>query len=231
MSDAVPGKTVFAVIAAYNEETALGPVIDGLRPVVDRVVVVDDGSRDATAATAFARGADTLIHRINLGQGAALQTGILYALRNGADLIATFDADGQHDAADIPRLAEALAASGAEIALGSRFLGATEMMPWQKRLLLRAATVFTRATTGLRVSDAHNGIRLMTRRAATAIGIRQNRMAHASEILHEIARSRLPYVEAPVRIRYTEYSIAKGQRLSGAFEIVFDLINGRIFKR
>jgi len=91
-------------------------------------------------------------------------------------------------------------------------------------LILRAATVFTRLTTGLRLTDSHNGLRALTRQGAAAIRLRQNRMAHASEILAEIARSRLPYVEVPVSIEYTAYSLAKGQRLSDSVLILLDLL-------
>jgi|SRR5271166_2305989 len=221
---------LFAVIAAYNEADAIGPVIAGLARVVDRVIVVDDGSADDTGAVSLAHGAELLVHRINLGQGAALQTGIRYALRERADLIVTFDADGQHMPEDVPRMVEALHRAGADVAIGSRFLGGTEAMPWFRRLALQAAVIYTRASTGLHVSDAHNGLRVFTRRAASSIQIRQNRMAHASEILDEVARCGLRFVEVPVHIRYTAYSIGKGQKLSGAFEILIDLMSGRFFR-
>lgn len=224
------GSRTFAVVAAYNESGAIGPVISELRPAVDRVIVVDDGSADDTADVAHGHGAEVLIHRVNLGQGAALQTGILYALREGADFILTFDADGQHMPDDIPRLREALTVGDADIAMGSRFLGTTEAMPWLRRMVLKAAVLFTRLTTGMRVSDAHNGLRLLTRRAALAIEIRQNRMAHASEIIEQVGRHKLRYVEVPVHIRYTDYSLAKGQRLTGAFDILLDLMNGRMLR-
>jgi len=222
--------TLFAVIAAYNEAHAIGPVIAGLARVVDRVIVVDDGSADDTSAVALAYGAELLVHRINLGQGAALQTGIRYALRQRADLIVTFDADGQHSPEDVPCMVEALHKAGADIALGSRFLGSTEAMSWIRRIVLRGAVVYTRAATGLPVTDAHNGLRVLTRRAAGSIVIRQNRMAHASEILDEVARRGLRFVEVPVHVRYTPYSITKGQKLSGAFEILIDLMSGHFFR-
>jgi glycosyltransferase involved in cell wall biosynthesis len=167
-------------------------------------------------------------HPINLGQGAGLQTGIEFALREGADVIVTFDADGQHRASDITVLIDSLARRGADFALGSRFLGASQNQPLQRRLLLKAATFFTRLTTGLRVTDTHNGLRAMTRRGGSSIKLCQNRMAHASEILHQIAASRLNYVEVPVTIEYSAYSLAKGQTLGDAFMILTDLFAGRL---
>ncbi|MEA2933386.1 MAG: polyprenyl-phospho-N-acetylgalactosaminyl synthase [Variibacter sp.] len=223
-------RDVFVVIAAYNEGAVIGDVIASLRRSYSRVIVVDDGSHDETAARARDAGALVIEHPINLGQGAALQTGLDYALKAGAAFIATFDADGQHRVEDIEVLLQALKTGEADFALGSRFLGAAVNAPLSRRLLLRAATVFTRLTTGLRISDAHNGLRAMTARGARALRIRQNRMAHASELLHQIATSGLKYVEAPVTIDYTEYSLAKGQRVSDALTVLMDLVARRLHR-
>src|SRR5262249_40916537 len=155
------------------------------------VVVVDDFSSDETADIAEQAGAIVIRHPINLGQGAALQTGITYALGHGADIIVTFDADGQHDASDVRRLVEAIQKNDADFALGSRFLGRAINMPSARRVVLRGALLFTRLATGMEISDVHNGLRAMTHRGAKALYLRQNRMAHASEILEQISRSRL----------------------------------------
>src|SRR5262249_58517924 len=120
-------------------------------------------------------------------------------------------------------LAPALAEEQADCALGSRFSGQAPNLPPLRRLLLKAATLFTRLTTGLALTDTHNGLRAMTRRGAAAIRLRQNRMAHASELLGQIAASRLRYVECPVTIEYTAYSLAKGQTLGAAVLILLDL--------
>lgn len=219
---------VWVIIAAYNEAPTLAGVVGGLMGKDYQVLVVDDGSTDATAELAAGSGARVVRHPINLGQGAALQTGFEFALANGAGTLVTFDADGQHRADDVARLLDALAGSGADFALGSRFLGSASQVPLGRRLLLRAATLFTRLTTGLNLSDAHNGLRAMTRRGAQAIRLRQNRMAHASEILDQIAQSGLPYVEVPVTIEYTAYSTAKGQKSADALVILFDLFARRL---
>lgn len=220
---------VFVVIPAYNEGMALAEVVAGVAGRFPDVVVVDDGSRDNTAEVAEEAGATVLVHPINLGQGAALQTGITYALQSGAHYIATFDADGQHDAADVSSMIDALARTGADVALGSRFLqGSLTNATPGRRLLLKAATVFSRITTGLRVTDAHNGMRVFTAVGAARLRIRQNRMAHASEILDQIASGPIPYIECPVHIRYTEYSRAKGQSGFEAFNILVDLLIQRL---
>lgn len=220
---------VWVVIAAYNEAQAIHRVISEVTRCGYRTIVVDDGSSDQTAIAASA--ADRIIrHPINLGQGAALQTGIDHALEQGADIIVTFDADGQHRAADIERLVGALQKAPADFALGSRFLGTSTDLPLSRRWLLKAATLFTQLTTGLQLSDTHNGLRAMTRRGARMIWLRQNRMAHASEILSQIAASGLSYVEVPVSIEYTAYSLAKGQRFGDALMVLLDLFARRLYR-
>jgi polyprenyl-phospho-N-acetylgalactosaminyl synthase len=216
-------RSIWVVIAAFNEAAVIAPIVSELVRRGYHVVVVDDGSDDTTGQEAFAAGATLVTHPVNLGQGAALQTGIKFALQQRAAYVVTFDADGQHRPADIARLIDALIDHDAAYALGSRFLGTTRGIPPGRRLLLQAAIWLTRAMTGLRLTDTHNGLRAMTRDGANRIALRQNRMAHASEILEQIAASGLPHVEVPVTIDYTRYSLAKGQRLSDSVAILFDL--------
>ena len=218
----------WVVIAAYCEEPVIARVVAQLKERGYQVVVVDDGSSDRTGELARAAGAVVLRHPINLGQGAGLQTGIVFALAQGAQCVVTFDGDGQHRAQEVATLVAALDEHGADFALGSRFLGSGVRVPAARRLLLRLATLFTRLTTGLQVTDTHNGLRAMTRRGASAIALRQNRMAHASEILHQIAESGLKYVEVPVTIDYTAYSLSKGQTLADALLILTDLFARRL---
>lgn len=217
---------VWVVLPAYNEAQALDPLICRLRDEGYRIVCVDDGSTDGTADVARRHQCDLVVHPFNLGQGAAIQTGIDYALGRGAEIVCTFDADGQHDADELPRLIEALAEHRADFALGSRFLGTVVDIPPARRAVLRAATLFTRLTTGLAVTDTHNGFRAMTRRGAAHIQLRQERMAHASEILTQIRKSRLRVIEVPVTVRYSSYSLNKGQRSSSAVRVLADLAAG-----
>src|SRR5262249_14627543 len=220
---------IWIVVPAYNEARVLSGVISDLKRDGQReIIVVDDGSSDATAEVAAGCGAVVLRHPINLGQGAALQTGVEFALARGAEVIVTFDADGQLGAADVVRLVEALHIQRADFALGSRFLGSAVNMPAVRRMLLRAATLFTRLVAGLAMTDAHNGLRAMTRRGAQCIRLRQNRMAHASEILSQIAASGFKFVEVPVTIEYSRYSLAKGQRSGDLLVILLDLFARRL---
>jgi glycosyltransferase involved in cell wall biosynthesis len=224
------GSRTSIVIAAYNEAGSIGAVVAELLPTYPNVVVVDDGSSDDTAQRAAAAGARVLRHLINRGQGAALQTGINYALTLGSDFIVTFDADGQHDAADLPALLVPLARGEAEICLGSRFMTQHERMPLTRRIVLFCAVIFTRITARAKLSDTHNGLRAFTRRAAQMLDLKLDRMAHASEILDQVVASELPYIEVPVRVRYTEYSLRKGQRSSAALRVAFDYFMGRLIR-
>ena len=214
---------IWVVIAAYNEVGVIARVVGEVRRCGYTVLLIDDGSTDATAATAEKAGAVVIRHPVNLGQGAALQTGIEYALREGADVIVTFDADGQHRVADIDVLIDAMAKHNVDFVFGSRVLGGAINLPPTRRLLLKAATWFTRITSGLSVTDTHNGLRAMTQRGAGAIRLRQNRMAHASEFLNQVSASRLKYIEVPVTIEYSAYSLAKGQKLGNSLSILVDL--------
>ncbi len=221
---------VWVICPAYNEETTVARVVTSVRQAGLNVVMVDDGSIDRTCERAARAGAAVVRHPINLGQGAALKTGIDYALSQGADILVTFDADGQHRVSDIPVMLHALVRERADFALGSRFLDRVPNVPITRRMLLWGATLFTRMTTGLRLTDTHNGLRAFTRRGAAALGLRQNRMAHASEMLSDLAASGLPYVEVPVTIDYTAYSMAKGQHGGDFLGILLDLFARRLYR-
>lgn len=218
---------IWVVVPAYNEASVIGGVVEGLTSRGHRVVVVDDGSADDTAEVARKAGAVVLRHAVNRGQGAALQTGITFALRRGAEQIVTFDSDGQHDPGDVEALVTPLRTGRADVTLGSRFIGSSEGMPGLRKAILSLAVVFTRVASGARVTDTHNGLRAFTRTAAAKLDIRLDRMAHASEILDQIVRNDLSFEEVPVHIRYTDYSKRKGQSSLAALRILADYVLGR----
>src|SRR5688572_13387715 len=147
--------SVYVVVPAYNEAAKVGDVVRELLQHCANVIVVDDGSRDITTEEARSAGARVLRHAVNRGRGAAVQTGIDYALLRGANVVVTFDADGQHRAEDVARLVSALDRDGADIAIGSRFLDMQSEVPVRRRMLLRAATRFMRLTSGVALTDAH----------------------------------------------------------------------------
>ncbi|HQD98110.1 MAG TPA: glycosyltransferase family 2 protein [Propionicimonas sp.] len=212
------------VIPLFNEAAVIGDVVRQVQKTFAKVVCVDDGSSDNSAEEALAAGAHLVPHPFNLGQGAALQTGLSYALRfPDAQYFVTFDADGQHSVADAARMVQRLDAEPLDVVIGSRFLDQrTEVSP-AKRLVLRTVAAVESATSGMKLTDAHNGLRAFNRKAAAAIRITQNRMAHASEITGQIGKLGLRYAEEPVHIEYTEYSKAKGQSLWNSVNILSDL--------
>lgn len=209
----------------YNEASVVGAVISGLREVFPYVVCVDDGSTDGSQDVARAAGAVVVQHPVNLGQGASLQTGIEYALNDPElDCIVTFDADGQHRVVDAQAMAARIKSGEAEIVLGSRFLDNRTKLSPAKRLVLRTAAVQSRMATGLALTDAHNGLRAFSPKVARGLHLTQNRMAHASELVHQIAEMKPRWVEHPVEIIYTDYSKAKGQSLLNSINILADLL-------
>lgn len=217
---------VAVIIPAKNEAKKIAEVVRGIKNLPappDEIIVIDDGSTDATAPTAAAAGAVVLQHLINRGQGAAIRTGINYALNNGHGAAVFFDADGQMEPADIPPLMERLN-SGYDVVLGSRNMGRTINMPLSKKIIKKIALFFTRLTTGLKLTDTHNGFQAWTAQALRQITLVQDRFAYASEVLEQIARHNLKYCEMPVTITYSEYSKKKGQSILGAVNIVIDLL-------
>ncbi len=220
---------VWVVIAAFNEASRIAKAIEPLVAHGWNVVVIDDGSTDATADIASNSGAITLSHFVNRGQGAALQTGFDFVLSQQAKWVVTFDGDGQHRAADILRLLEPLQDNRCDVVLGSRFLGEAIAIPWQRRLLLKAAVRFTRVTTGLNVTDTHNGLRAMSAATAKRIRLQEDRMAHASEFLHQVAHQKLRYLEVPVTVQYHQDTLLKGQRTRDAWNVLARLMLSRLF--
>jgi polyprenyl-phospho-N-acetylgalactosaminyl synthase len=242
---------IAVLMPVFNEEGRLARTLEELRSATARepitLFLVDDGSLppiDEAAVRAAASGMRVIVarHVVNLGQGAALETARRLALEpkwappeGPFEAFVTMDSDGQHRPSDVLALAAAIA-EGADVALGDRFAGGSEV-PASRRVLLTFARAFERATTGLRLSDVHNGLRAFGPRAIAQMQIRQNRMAHATEISRSISRASaeratddaLRIVEVPVSVRYSDESLAKGQRASGAVAIIVDLFHGFLF--
>lgn len=214
---------LFAIVPSYNEEKNIGSVVRNLFGHVDKVVVVNDNSSDNTAKIAAEAGAIVLNHKVNRGQGAALQTGHDFALQNNADYVLHFDGDGQFDVADIKPALEALKKNNANVLFGSRFLSKNNNIPpFKKHIILPMARLFHKVFIGLDLSDAHNGFRILNINALEKIKIEQDRMAHATEIMSKVKKNNLKYIEFPVKVMYREY----GQGLGGGLKILTDLVTG-----
>uniref|UniRef100_A0AAU2JUU0 Glycosyltransferase family 2 protein n=1 Tax=Streptomyces sp. NBC_00049 TaxID=2903617 RepID=A0AAU2JUU0_9ACTN len=215
---------VWLVIPAYNEGQVIADVVEGARKTFPNIVVVDDGSTDDSAEHIAGTGAHLVRHPVNLGQGAALQTGLTYALAQpGARYFATFDADGQHQTKDVETMVAVLRAGDADVVLGSRFIEQNGQVPWIKQVVLRTAAAVSPTARKLKLTDAHNGLRVLGREAAEQLNITMNGMAHASELVGFLAGSGLRVTEVPVDILYTDYSRAKGQSLINGVNIIFDI--------
>ena len=213
------------VVPLFNEGTVVGDVIRDLRTRYPLVVCVDDGSGDDSAQVARDAGAAVVRHPFNMGQGAALKTGIDYALRDPQmQQVVTFDADGQHHVDDAAAMILLRESDGVDVVLGSRFLDGRTTPSRLKRLVLRGAVWYSNLTSGVKLTDAHNGLRVLGREACEKITIEQNRMAHASELVEEIGRHRLSVAEHPVHILYTDYSRSKGQSVLNSVNIVIDML-------
>jgi glycosyltransferase involved in cell wall biosynthesis len=222
---------VWIIVPAFNEASVIADVIADVRSVFGNVVCVDDGSRDDTGERALRAGAHVVRHPVNLGQGAAIQTGVEYARsRPGASVFATFDADGQHRVKDVVRMIDRLAAEDLDIVIGTRFADrAPDRMPKLKRLLLPIVAKLSPASRKLGLTDAHNGLRVFDKTVADGLNLTMNGMSHASEFVALIAENRWRVAEEPVEILYTDYSMSKGQSLVNGVNIVFDgLLRGRM---
>ncbi len=213
------------IVPVFDEAQVIADVVRGLRTTFDHVVCVDDASQDDSAAHAERAGAAVVRHPVNLGQGAAIATGIEFALAHpGTRYVVTFDADGQHRVADAAAMVARLQAGEVDALLGSRFLDGRTRLPAVKRAVLRAGVAYSNVTSGVRLTDAHNGLRAMTAEVAASLTLTQNRMAHASEIVEQIGDGRWRWAEHPVEILYTGYSKAKGQSVWNSVNILTELI-------
>jgi polyprenyl-phospho-N-acetylgalactosaminyl synthase len=222
---------VWLVIPAFNEASVIGDVIADVRSVFDHVVCVDDGSKDGTGDIALRAGAHLVRHPVNLGQGASIQTGIEYARRQpGAQVFATFDADGQHRLKDVVAMIDRLSSEDVDLVVGTRFAEpSVSKPPLLKRLILRVAAAVSPSSRQLGLTDAHNGLRVFNKIVADRLDITMSGMSHASEFIALAVENHWRVAEEPVEILYTDYSKSKGQPLLNGVNIIFDgLLRGRL---
>jgi len=221
---------VVIIIPVYNEAKVISGVVSSALKSFKYVVCVNDGSSDDSSVEIVKTDAYLVEHPINMGQGAALQTGIEFARQLPVDYFVTFDADGQHRIKDVQSMLKEIKTGKYDIMLGSRFLGETIGMKNSKRIILKLAIQFSNIISGLKLTDTHNGLRVFNRTVAEGMQITLPDMAHASEILEIIAEKKYRYKEIPVTIEYTDYSRAKGQSIINAVNIGFDALLRKITK-
>lgn len=217
---------VVAVIPAYKEETTIADVLTRTRSFVSEMIVVNDGSPDATAEVAEANGAIVVSHIINRGLGAAIGTGFAAAKKRGADMVITLDADGQHDPAEIPKFIDAIK-NGADVVIGSRMLTRTGM-PWYRQVANLLGNISTLVLFGAYVTDSQSGFRAFTSNALSKIEIKTNRMEVSSELIAEAKAHGFKIVEVPIKAIYTDYSLSKGQSFFVGIKTLLKLVLRRI---
>lgn len=221
------------IVPAFNEEEMIGQVIDQLvqrkpKNMETEIVVVNDGSGDKTESEAQKRGATTVIsHLLNRGLGGALGTGLAYARKIGADFAVTFDADGQHNPDDLAKVLRPLIEKKADIVIGSRLIGKSDM-PLDRKVLNYIANLTNFLLWGVWVTDSQSGLRGFAKSAIKKIEIKMNKMEVSSEFLKEAKRHNLSIEEVPIKAVYTRYSLGKGQKNINALNIFAKLLLHRV---
>jgi glycosyltransferase involved in cell wall biosynthesis len=218
----------YCVIPAYNEEKNIAKVLKEVSREVDHVVVVDDCSKDKTESiikNCQLKNLSYLKHIINRGQGASLQTGNDYAIKNKADIIIHFDADGQFLAKEIKEIIKPIKEKKADIVFGSRFLNKKSDIPFLKeKFILPLARIVNKTLIGKTLSDPQSGFRAMNKKAFSEIKIKNDRMAHCTEIIQKALSSDLRVKEVPITVIYKDF----GQKFSGGIRIIKDLLISRL---
>lgn len=224
-------RSIFFIIPCYNEAKVIRDTVIDVLEKGYTVVIVDDCSKDGSKQQLAGLAVYYLRHRVNMGQGAALQTGIDFAKKKGAKYFVTFDADGQHDSNDIPGMVEFLERENADIVFGSRFLpGAKTNVSRSRSVALNMGRYINFLVSGIMLSDSFNGLRVLSRNAVERIRLTENRMAHPAELMMMIATNKLKYVEYPVSIHYSEYSKSKGLKNKDGIKILAEIFLNKIFR-
>lgn len=215
---------VAVIIPAWNEEKNIGLVLSDLLDHNYQPIVINDGSTDQTSNVVRSFPNVILLeHAINLGMGAALETGTRYALNSGAEIIVHFDADRQMQVEDIKKMILPIINKEVDITIGNRF-PSSQIPTLKKYLIFPVARVLNNFMTGLQLTDIHNGFRALSAVAAKKINIQQRGWAHATEIMQKVKKYNLKYREIPVTIKYHEF----GQGVGSGFKILRDLFIKKI---
>lgn len=214
---------IIAVIPAFNEATRVGKIVVAAKAYVDLVVVVDDGSKDDTTAVAKEAGATVIRHPLNCGAGASTMTGLRAARLLGATVAVTLDADEQHDPGDIPALLLPINEGKADIVFGNRF-GQRNQIPAVRRVFNAIGNIVSFVATGKWVSDSQCGFKVFGPKALREVSIRMSGYEFCTEIVREAAVHKWRVAEVPVKVLYSEYTLAKGQSFANGIRTALRIL-------
>lgn len=223
-------KQLILILPAFNEAQVITGVLKKIKivvkklPIKTEILVVNDSSSDDTFKIAKKSGVNVITHVINRGLGASLGTGLEYAKKVKADFAITMDSDGQHNPDDIIKVLTSLTKKKADVVIGSRMLGDEQNMSWLRQLNNKAFNLLTLILFGITTTDSLSGFRGFNKKAIQKIQLKTERMEASNEFFAEIKKHKLRLAEVPIRVIYTDYSLAKGQKASNAFAIVFRLL-------
>jgi glycosyltransferase involved in cell wall biosynthesis len=194
---------VIVAIPAYNEEIAIGSVILRSLKHANKVLVINDGSKDKTSEIAKLAGAEVIEHNTNKGKGVAIKDAFIYAKKENADILVLIDGDGQHNPDEIPLLLAPIINGEANIVNGSRFVnGNGHNVPKYRRLGQDVLSIATNIGTKLHITDTQNGFRAFSKKSFNSFSFSENGMAIESEMLMDAAGAGLKITEVPIDVRY-----------------------------
>ena len=220
----------YIVIPAFNEATRLPGVLKRILHLGYRhIIVVDDGSDDNTADVAREHNVYVVRHPINLGVGAATQTGIAYALKNGASYIVTLDGDHQHLPEDIEHLLSAIRDSDKDMIIGSRFMKHDNQIPPIRYFYNQIGNIVTFLVTGHYLTDSQSGMKVISRKFAKDTRINCNGFEFCVEMIRNAKRHRYKISEIPISVKYSKDTLQKGQSFLNGVRMIGRLIRMNFF--
>ena len=218
-------KDIYVVVPAFNEQKVIKDIINSLLKKFSNVIVVNDGSNDRTLEIINDLDIKVLSHEINLGVGAAVQTGFDYVSKiPNAKAVITFDADGQHLVDDAVAMAKEILICDEGIIFGTRFPKHSKNIPKVKRFALKLIAKITDLVTGVTLTDAHNGLKAYKISTIKELELQFSSYSYESELITQVAKKKIDYKEMSTDIKYTSYSIKKGQKLLNGLLIIEDLL-------
>ena len=218
-------KDIYVLVPAFNEQKVIKDIINSLLKNFSNVIVINDGSNDRTLEIINDLDIKVLSHEINLGVGAAVQTGFDYVSKiPNAKAVITFDADGQHLVDDAVAMAKEILICDEGIIFGTRFPKHSKNIPKVKRFVLKLIAKITDLVTGVTLTDAHNGLKAYKISTIKELELQFSSYSYESELITQVAKKKIDYKEMSTDIKYTSYSIKKGQKLLNGLLIIEDLL-------